>query len=297
MRTVKRKYHYFYKITNNLNDHYYYGIHSTDNLNDGYMGSGTRLRYAYEKYGIENLTKEILKFFETREEAAKHEADVVNEVLIKDENCYNIILGGENRNTTGTVTVRDAFGKCMQVSLDDPRYLSGEFVGATRGYTNCFDTIQNEYVQVSNEDFANNSRYIGLTTGKTVAILKDSGKTVFITVEEYRKNKELYYSAFNMENKILCKDTTGNLYFIEKTDLRYTSGKLKYFWCGKKHKPETIEKFKRTYKEIGHQQGEKNSQYGTCWITKDGINKKIKKEELEIFEQQGWKRGRYINKN
>ena len=55
MRTVKRKYHYFYKITNNLNNHYYYGIHSTDNLDDGYMGSGTRLRYAYEKYGIEGL--------------------------------------------------------------------------------------------------------------------------------------------------------------------------------------------------------------------------------------------------
>ena len=65
-------YHYFYKIINKLNNHYYYGIHSTDNLNDGYMGSGRNLRRAINKYGIENFEKEIIKFFDTREECAKY---------------------------------------------------------------------------------------------------------------------------------------------------------------------------------------------------------------------------------
>lgn len=41
-----KKYHYFYKITNTINNKYYYGVHSTDNLNDGYMGSGTVIRMA-----------------------------------------------------------------------------------------------------------------------------------------------------------------------------------------------------------------------------------------------------------
>ena len=79
-------------------------------------------------------------------------------------------------------------------------------------------------------------------------------------------------------------------------DPRYLSGELKHIWCGKKHKPETIEKSKKTYKEIGHQQGEKNSQYGTCWIMKDGESKKIKKDELELFESMGWKKGRICKK-
>ena len=43
-----------------------------------------------------------------------------------------------------------------------------------------------------------------------------------------------------------------------------------------------------------NQKGEKNSQYGTCWITKDGINKKIKKNYIENFLKDGWIKGRKI---
>ena len=32
-------------------------------LNDGYMGSGTAIQKAYEKYGKKNFSKEILKYF------------------------------------------------------------------------------------------------------------------------------------------------------------------------------------------------------------------------------------------
>ncbi len=42
------------------------------------------------------------------------------------------------------------------------------------------------------------------------------------------------------------------------------------------------------------QQGQSNSQYGTCWITKDKKNKKIKKEELEICLNNGWSKGRVL---
>ena len=71
------KFNYFYKITNNLNGNFYYGIHSTNNIDDGYMGSGLKLKRAFKKYGIENFSKEILKFFDTREELTDYEADVV----------------------------------------------------------------------------------------------------------------------------------------------------------------------------------------------------------------------------
>lgn len=54
------------------------------------------------------------------------------------------------------------------------------------------------------------------------------------------------------------------------------------------------EKHKNKLQEIQHQQGEKNSQYGTCWVTSPNKtkHKKIKKEFLNEYYEQGWFIGR-----
>lgn len=151
----EKKYHYFYKITNNINGKYYYGVHNTNNLNDNYWGSGKRIKAAIKKYGIDNFTKEIVKQFDTWKEAFDYEESIVTEDLLKDPMCYNIQKGG----LTGGVEAID------------------------------------------------------------------------------RRKKEIF------------KD---------------------------------------------HQRGKKNSQYNTCWITKDKINKKIKRFELSKYVKLGWSEGRYI---
>ena len=91
----QHKYHYFYKITNLINGHFYYGVHNNNNLDDGYMGSGTRLQNAYRKYGIENFKKEIIKYFNNKEEAFEYESGIVNEELITNNECYNLSIGGK----------------------------------------------------------------------------------------------------------------------------------------------------------------------------------------------------------
>ena len=56
--------------------------------------------------------------------------------------------------------------------------------------------------------------------------------------------------------------------------------------------PQSIEKRKATMKERKHSQGEKNSQFGSCWVT-DGVKPiKIKKDLLDEFLTKGFKRGR-----
>lgn len=54
-------------------------------------------------------------------------------------------------------------------------------------------------------------------------------------------------------------------------------------------------KIHEVFKKIQHQQKEKNSQFGTCWITKDEENRKIKKDELETYLNNGWERGRKVS--
>lgn len=92
------KYHYLYQITNIANGKIYVGIHSTTNLNDGYSGSGKVIIRAIEKSGEENFIKEIKCFYKNREELAKAENEIVNEEFIKDENTYNLVIGGGMRD-------------------------------------------------------------------------------------------------------------------------------------------------------------------------------------------------------
>ena len=59
--------------------------------------------------------------------------------------------------------------------------------------------------------------------------------------------------------------------------------------------PEAIAKKKATWKQTGRGKGEKNSQFGTCWIYhSEHGNKKISKEELDKFLSLGYTKGRKI---
>lgn len=60
------------------------------------MGSGKRLNQAYKKYGKENFKKEIIKFFDSAKDAYEYESKIVNDTLIEDVNCYNLVCGGKS---------------------------------------------------------------------------------------------------------------------------------------------------------------------------------------------------------
>ena len=83
-----------YKITNKLDGKVYIGSHKTKKIDDGYMGSGKYLNRAYQKYGIENFTKEILFVFDNAKEMYAKETELVNEDFLAEANTYNLKLGG-----------------------------------------------------------------------------------------------------------------------------------------------------------------------------------------------------------
>lgn len=78
----------------------------------------------------------------------------------------------------------------------------------------------------------------------------------------------------------------------------HLEGKFNYAtFKGKKHTEETKKKMSEFRK--GKQKGERNSQYGTCWIhhLEKKESKKIKKEELNIYIENNWIKGRKIKFN
>ena len=58
-------------------------------------------------------------------------------------------------------------------------------------------------------------------------------------------------------------------------------------FSGRKHTEETRRKM-----SLADRSGEKNSQFGTCWVTNGTSSKKIKVAELDKFVKLGYRRGR-----
>lgn len=327
MKTYKsHKYNYFYKITNSINNHFYYGVHSTDNLNDGYMGSGVRLRYAYNKYGIENFTKEILKYFDTIDEAYEYEAEIVNENLINAEECYNLCKGGIGGwGITGYVVVKDKYGETCRVSVNDERYLSGELIPIACGYVAVKDKNGKCYQVSINDERYLNGELISIATNKTA--VKDKNGNVFcIDMNDPRyinkevipvncgkcfykdENENIVFTSTNDKRvlsgelkhvttgRVTVKDKYGNFYSVYKDDPRYISGELVPNCVGHHLSEETKQKLRQNHVD---NKGEKNGQFGKHWyhyIDEDGniLNKSLSDKESIEYIKNGWKLGRKI---
>ena len=289
-------YHYFYKITNKLNGHYYYGIHSTNNLDDGYMGSGRKLRRAINKYGIENFEKEILKFFETREDCAKYEHEIVTEELVLAKDCYNISLGGEQTCCKGTVPVIDKeTGECVRVPIEEQ--FDDKYKSLNKGFITMIDNESEKFIRISIDEYNDNpNKYSNLCPFEKNHIFvyknDDSNKRIFM-IDKSNFDKSIYTIAENHFQKgtIFVRDKDGNILRVSNNDERYLSGELKFISEGYKFTDEQKQHLKNKFKEIGHQKGEKNSQYGTKWICKNGVKMKIKKEQLNEYISNGWHLG------
>ena len=284
---MNKKYHYFYKITNLLNNHFYYGVHSTNNLDDGYMGSGHRLHRVYNKYGQNNFIKEILKYFNNREDALNYEEEIVNEELIHNNNCYNEVLGGGGIKTLGFFPVKHKdTGKQILISKDDPRYISGEYHTLSYGLTPAVDKYNNHYLVDKNDNRFITGELKKQFEGKVC--VKDENNNIFYV----NKDDPRYISGelkFHQKNKILVKDKNNNSFMVSKNDPRYISGELIPYHKGKKHSEEHKKKLKEAAKN-------RKNKFTFCWIYNEieNINKKININNLDYYIQLGWKRGRKI---
>jgi hypothetical protein len=283
------KHYIVYKITNQINNNIYIGCHTTEKIKDKYFGSGSNIKKAIKKFGIENFEKTILYNFDNKYDMLNKEREIVNEEFIERGDTYNIILGGTGFNTTDTVTVKDKNDNFFRVHKTDPRYLSGELFSIAKGTISAKDK-NNNYFRIDCDD----ERYlsgdlVGVAYGMITAKDKN-GKILQIPIDDERYlSGDLVGVTYGT---VTVKNKDGKTMKVSTTDPRYLSGELKPYWKGRKHKQETIEKMKKSHK--GKHKGEKNSQYGTCWIYNKNLrqNKKIKKDELENWIFNGWFKGR-----
>lgn len=125
MARKEHLYHFIYRTTNTINGNYYIGMHSTSDLNDGYMGSGRRITNSLRHNGRSNHKFEILEYLPDRKSLAKREFEIVNEELLNDSKCLNLMLGGEGGgfiNESHMKKCCDAGREKLAELLKDPEY-------------------------------------------------------------------------------------------------------------------------------------------------------------------------------
>ena len=116
------------------------------------------------------------------------------------------------------------------------------------------------------------------------------------------RNKDL--GSYEIDNVYIAtrsqnnKDQTNRVMNITE-EMRSAGGKS----CHEKYpelanqnlnSEQAVEKKVKTFKKIKHRQGAKNSQFGTMWITDGQNNKKINKDDYQIWIGTGWYKGRKI---
>jgi hypothetical protein len=177
---------------------------------------------------------------------------------------------------TNIVNNKIYIGKHQTEDLDDGYMGSGLILGHAikkYGIDKFFKEIL--YVFDSEEKMNNMEKEIvnkEFLLREDVYNLKEGGKGGFLTRPKMTKEKAKKISI------------TMKKYY-EKMPGTFTN---------KKHTEETKKKIGESNSK--HQYGEKNSQYGTMWIHNktEKINKKIKKEDINIWLNTGWEIGRKL---
>ena len=251
------------------------------------MGSGLLLKSSIRAHDKENHKFEILEFCSDRKSLFEREAELVSVELMEDPLCMNLCKGGEGGTTfTGMVSVRDKDGKRFWVKCSDPRYISGELVSTNKGMIPVKDKTGKTFQVDRNDPRWISGELISTSIGKVV-VEDETGERFLVDGADPRYISGELIGA--TKGKAMLKDKTGKTVMVDCNDPRYISGELVGPFTGRSHSEESKRKISNSAKGSGL--GNKNSQYGTCWVFKD-IAKKIKKEELDSYLSEGWIRGR-----
>ena len=154
------------------------------------------------------------------------------------------------------------------------------------------------YIFDNEQDMKNKEKQLVIVSEETYNLNEGGhGGFGFINKEKkniYGKNGTSGYGLENLiENTVLYMKNNGKYEDFCKSvsdGLKHRFKDHDHHWIGKKHKEETKKLI--GIKNSQSQKGNKNSQYGTCWITNGKENKKIKKEDIDKYIELGYYKGR-----
>ena len=269
-------YGYIYLTTNLINNKKYIGRHQSDGFDSDYYGSGKILTKAVEKYGIENFKVEILsevdsvptlcESFQQLCESERFYIDYYD--CINSPDYYNLIPGGLGGSVKGSIGIHKN-GSLKFVTEDELEtyLLDGYEIG---GITPSAEVINSRRQSNIGKKRSEESRK-RMSQAQKGHFVSDATKQKYRESHLGKKTNRLgKISIINDKNKIL---------FIDPEELSFyeTQGFVK---GGIKHIKEGS--------SFRHSQAKSD----TTLIYKDGIEKCIKRNQLQTYVDNGWIHGR-----
>lgn len=121
-------YGYIYKTTNRINGKVYIGQHKHSRYDEKYFGSGTLLKRAIAKYGIENFDNIMIDTCVSKDDMDKKEIKYIKEFnSTNNEKGYNLMTGGQGGDITGFLKESGTYEEWRSkfVGPNNPMYMSG----------------------------------------------------------------------------------------------------------------------------------------------------------------------------
>lgn len=108
-----------------------------------------------------------------------------------------------------------------------------------------------------------------------------------LNISDNQKRVAAIYARKNLEKINSPEMYSAKMRALEKANETRKNLNLPGSFLGKKHTEETKQKMSASHN--GRHVGQKNSQYGTMWITNGSLNKKVKRD---VVIPEGWFAGR-----
>jgi len=258
------KSYYTYKITF-VDGCYYYGKRACNAtpVEDIYWGSPITNK---EKWTTMMFCKEIIAVYDSYDECSRAEIKLILPVYKADPLCLNVGCG---RGVNHTPKVREKMSNSLRGKAHSAEH-KRKISEANKGKPS-----PNKGKPMSDKQKQEISKTMKGRPGILGRPAPNKGKPM--SEEQKRKISE------GMKGRAHSEETRRKISKANKGENNPNYGK-----------PQSVEsqqKRKESYKKIGHQQGSKNSQFGTMWITNGSHSCRINKNDSI---PEGYRKGRVI---
>lgn len=268
---TKQVYGYIYMTTNLVNGKKYIGQKASSSFVEDYKGSGTYLKNAINKYGIENFKTEILKWCYDQEELDSSERFFIEQNnAVESDDFYNLAKGGSFGNARkGSKFSEQARKKMSEINKGEKNAMWGKTHSEESR-----KKISDHHADFKGEKSPSYNR-VCINDGNKVKYVKKEN------LNEYISDGWEIGTTEEMKQKI-SKTNKGRKHSEEtKKKMSLSQSGERNGMYGKHASLETRQKMSE-------------SRFGRKWINNRSENKFVKSEEVQYYLSQGWKLGKLV---